>query len=159
VSALSKISIPDEFAVSRAGALKATLRVVPNSSSAHKGSKWSASCEWRGQSFEAVSRSGASHALCRKLVEAGCPDRPLEVFNAEGRLSLTFKSIHRAAGRTIKESASCPIATVPYQPHPHATLPPEGQNRGISPPEVPGEGSGNSRVYGESSIGLAPWPL
>ena len=78
--------------------IKAVLRIVPNSRTPKRASRWSATCEWDGRTFEATSRSGATYSLCRALVAAGCPDLPMQVFGPDGRLQLTFPSIGAAAG-------------------------------------------------------------
>ena len=94
----------------------AVMTLVPGTRAAERGSLWSASCDWSGQTFEARCRSGAAYKLCRLLVAAGIPDQPLQVFNAKGQIDLTFTSIHMAAGRRIVEGNRTPIANVPYAP-------------------------------------------
>jgi hypothetical protein len=64
------------------------------------------SCEWQGQRFEARSAHGASNALCRQLVAAGCPDQALHVFHSAGAYRFTQRSIHEAAKWTYGDGAS-----------------------------------------------------
>lgn len=114
--------------------LTAMMALVPNSRGVERGSLGKATCEWNGRSFEAVSRSGASYALCRELVSAGCPDMPMEVLGENGKAQLSVRSIHRAAGVTIEESANKPIHAGRYRPLPQemaAACCGEAQNRGV----------------------------
>jgi len=147
--------------------IKATMRVIPNSRTPKRGSRWSAICEWNGRTFEATSRSGASFALCRELVAAGCPDQPMEVWASRytgpvdpstgiveivpTHPTLRIASIHKAAGRTIKESDKVPVREATYEPHPGASVTGDGQKQAISPSEVPEEGSGELRVHGPNA--------
>ena len=59
-----------------------------------------AEAEWDGRVFRAASSHGASMALARQLVAAGCPDQPWHV---PGRLH--GRSLHRLARLTIEEGA------------------------------------------------------
>jgi hypothetical protein len=118
--------------------INATLEVLPNSRTAKSGSIWIASCRWNGRAFEARSRNGASFALYRQLVAARCPDQALRVYGPEGRLQLTFPSIHRAAGQTVIEGSKTPISHAPYRDGPGAGTEGGGQTGGISPSGVPG---------------------
>jgi hypothetical protein len=78
-------------------------------------------CEWNGRRFLANSRHGATFALCRKLVAAGCPDMAMQVYReTDGIHQYTFKSIHRAAGRTIRESAAHVAREVAFVEPPQA---------------------------------------
>lgn len=61
-------------------------------------------CEWNGRHFEAEYPGEAAHPLCRKLVEAGCPDGSMEVFNVAGRLLFSLGSIHEAAKWNISST-------------------------------------------------------
>lgn len=61
-------------------------------------------CEWDGRHFEAEYPGEAAHPLCRLLVEAGCPDGPMEVFNLAGWLLFTLWSIHEAAKWNISSA-------------------------------------------------------
>ncbi len=107
---------------------------LPNSRGAERGSLWKATCEWNGRTFEASSRSGASYALCRELVSAGCPDMPMEVRGENGKVQLIIRSIHKAAGLTIEESTNKPIHAARYRPLPQEMASAycgEAQNRGV----------------------------
>ena len=147
--------------------IKATMRVIPNSRTSKRGGRWSATCEWNGRTFEATSWTGASFALCRELVAAGCPDQPMEVWASRytgpvdpntgigvelvpAHPSLRIASVHKAAGHTIREDAQHPIHQEAYRPHPGAGLRATGQTGAISLPEVPKEGSGELRAHGEN---------
>lgn len=161
MTTVSAIRPAPEAAVSRA-VIKAVLHLILNTRTPNKDSKWRASCQWDGRTFEAVSRNGAAYALCRKLLEARCPDQAMEVWASRyiggGEVevmpkspSLRFAFIHAAAARTIEENAQTPIRTRTYRaPGIDAGGVPAAQRGANSPPEVPEEGSGKLRVYGES---------
>lgn len=112
-----------------------TLRMIPNSRTPERGSVWLSSCEWNGRRFQAPSRGGAVHDLCRVLVAAGVPDMPMHVVGEDGKLRLTYHSIHQAAGRTIKEGARTPIRSDPFIPplSERATTPAFAQNQDVRP--------------------------
>lgn len=97
-------------------ALTAIITLVPDSRTPERGSLWRASCEWAGRTITAESRSAASHALCRELVAAGCPDLPLVISGSEGKERMRVQSIHRAARYTIRETDSQRIRMALYQP-------------------------------------------
>jgi hypothetical protein len=53
--------------------------------------------------FEAGSRYGATMAVARQLVEAGCPDQPWEA-GRPGKRDLIGPSLHRLARLTVVEN-------------------------------------------------------
>jgi hypothetical protein len=59
--------------------------------------------EFRGKKLTAKSRHGSEFALCRQLIDLGCPDGELIVTNPAGTELMRFTSIHKAAQSTIKE--------------------------------------------------------
>ncbi len=63
-----------------------------------------ATATWNGQPFQARSASGATMALARQLLAAGCPDQPWLCLNADGQPILRGKSLHRLATLTLKET-------------------------------------------------------
>jgi hypothetical protein len=111
-------SLPTNAELLALDGLKAAVEIVPNSRTPKKGSAWRATCEWQGRRFEAVSRNGASHALCRELVAAGVPDKPLQVFDQDGKLRFVIRSIHEAAGRTYLETSNEPMRRVRHKARP-----------------------------------------
>jgi hypothetical protein len=140
--------------------LRAISEIVPNSRSKKHGSAFRVSCDWRGQHFEAVSRSGASHALCRQLVEAGVPDGPMSVFGTDGKLHYTIRSIHEAAGHTYAESSTHSLQRVRYNPRPAFAATRESQISASEPSGVLREGSEpaaeKTPVLGKTGIGDMP---
>jgi hypothetical protein len=126
----------DTFASSTSG-LVASLRMIPKSHTPQKGSKWSASCEWNGRTFEIQDRNSPVYALCRELVMAGCPDQPLQVRKPDGQLELTIRSIHAGAKLTVRESGKTSIRSAPYVPHPSDTVSASKQGDVISPNRLP----------------------
>lgn len=94
----------------------------------------------RGRAFTATSRHGATMALARQLVAAGCPDQPVEVRFPDGRLRFTAPSLHRLAELTISEPDSGALRVVPYQECRFLRLGAapsgvSGAGRGMMPPE------------------------
>jgi hypothetical protein len=87
-------------------------------------------CYFNNRPYSARSTSGAAHALCRVLVEAGCPDQSLEVRHVTSRKTLfTFESIHGAAKVTYSKDA-----LVPWKPFPVASV---ARSGALSTPELP----------------------
>ncbi len=74
-----------------------------------------ATCEWWGRRFEAVSRHGATMALARLLVEAGCPDLPWEA-GRPGKRDMFGPSLHRLAGLTVEENDHHGPVFRPFKP-------------------------------------------
>ena len=85
-----------------------------------RGSRWPATCSLDRRCYEAVSQSGAPHALARVLVAAGVADQPVrvtcdaisgtEIRRLPGHVS--YPSLHEMAGYTIRESATAPVQRV-----------------------------------------------
>jgi hypothetical protein len=133
----AEIPISTDVATSSASCLVATLRMLPGTRTEQRGSEWEASCQWDGRAFQARARNGATYALCRELVRAGCPDQPLEVRKANGQLELTIRSIHVGAKLMVRESGKTSIRSAPYVPHPGDTVSASKQGDAISPNRLP----------------------
>lgn len=56
-----------------------------------------ATCEIAGQHYQVSKRSGASHDLARRLVDAGIPDQPVQVRQVGLAGHLAWRSLHRMA--------------------------------------------------------------
>jgi hypothetical protein len=67
-----------------------------------------------GAEIEARSRSSATHALARKMVDAGIADQPVEIWR-NGRCALRYRSLHEMAKWTIEESATVPIRVARFR--------------------------------------------
>lgn len=80
------------------------LAIEPDSRTT-RGSAWLATID----GYSARSRSGASFALARTLVDAGLPDQPVRVTQAGIAGYVTYRSLHRMAGLTIAEGGSQPV--------------------------------------------------
>jgi hypothetical protein len=117
-SHFSEIKISTDTVASTTKGLTATLRMIANSHTAERGSKWAVSCEWNGRTFGIQDRNSPVYALCRELLMAGCPDLPLEIRNPKGQLVLTIRSIHAGAKVVVRESSRTSIRLAPYEPHP-----------------------------------------
>jgi len=66
--------------------------------------------------YDATSRSGATTALARVLVEAGVPDQPVQVYD-QGRKTLFWPSLHKMAKWTYTEGNE-PLRRKPYAAYP-----------------------------------------
>ena len=71
-----------------------------------------------GRRYFARSRRGAPFALARVLVAAGIPDRPVLVMHKGLRGEMRYRSLHRTAGRTVRESASFSAGVGRYEERP-----------------------------------------
>lgn len=147
----SEIKLPSAAELSALGGINATMRIILDTQTPEKGSLWAASCEWNGHTFEAPSRSGASHALCRLLVAAGCPDQALQVFDENGRHQFTHRAIHAAAQLMLSERDH-PLRRRRWTQNPHGADAAK-QGGAISPSEVGEQGSGELRAYASSRQG------
>ena len=78
----------------------------PDSRTQNNGSAWIAEAMVDGKLYSARSRHGAPMALARELVAAGVGDQPVRVSTDGVAGHLTYRSLHRMAGRTIVESAT-----------------------------------------------------
>ena len=67
-----------------------------------------------GVLYTAQSAHGASMALARQLVAAGCPDEPWEARTPEGQRTVYGSSIHQLARTTIDSNGRF----VRWRPHP-----------------------------------------
>ena len=72
-----------------------------------------------GVLYTAQSAHGASMALARQLVAAGCPDQPWECRNAAHQRTLYGGSLHKLATLTVSHSPSTRI--VSYVEYPDRT--------------------------------------
>jgi hypothetical protein len=81
-----------------------TVTLHENPSGTH-----TASAIWEGQEFSEMAVGGSIFALCRALVDAGCPDLQWVV---PGRIS---GKVHACAVRAIAENPTC--RSVPFEPH------------------------------------------
>jgi hypothetical protein len=63
---------------------------------------------WGGRPFEARSAHGASMALARELVAAGCQDQPWEARTPGGERTVYGNSLYALARTTIEESSGGP---------------------------------------------------
>jgi hypothetical protein len=89
--------------------IRATMRLVPDSTTPDNSSAFIAEVEFEGHHYEARSRRGASCVLARKLKEAGVPDQPMSVLDEEGKELFRWKSFYVAAEKTFGESARMPL--------------------------------------------------
>jgi hypothetical protein len=141
---LMKIANP--ASASSVSGLVASLRMIPNSHTAERGSKWAVSCEWNGRTIAVQDRNSPVYALCRELLIAGCPDLPLEIRNPKGQLVLTIRSFHAGAKVVVRESSRTCIRLAPYEPHPGDSVSASEQGGAISEDEAPGEQSTELRI-------------
>lgn len=70
-----------------------------------------------GRTVRAVSRRGATMALARRLVAAGCADQPWQAVGVDGRLRFHGPSLHRLAGLTIREDDRVGPLLEAYRPY------------------------------------------
>jgi hypothetical protein len=107
------LMLPSTAELLALGGLIARFRVIRDGDRIGIEEAW---CDWQGRHFKASSRHGATHALCRELVGAGCPDVAMQVYrDSDGAYQYTFRSIHRAAERTIWESGTRPAASAQFK--------------------------------------------
>ena len=78
-----------------------------------------ATAVWDGKTYQATSRHGATMALARQLVAAGCPDQPWEA-GRPGRRDLFGPSIHGLAQLTIHESDEDGPVMIRHGEHPES---------------------------------------
>ena len=83
--------------------MSATEPVVMTLREAKEGADRS-SAFFNGEALTAISRNGSTMKLARRLVAAGAPDMPVEVWGEDGRLRFTSRSLHALARSTITES-------------------------------------------------------
>jgi hypothetical protein len=92
------------------------IHQTPTGEHTARGIAWRATCAYNARAYEATSRSGASTALARILVDAGVPDQPVQVFD-KGRKTLLWPSLHAMAKWTYKEG-DIPLRRVRWTPPP-----------------------------------------
>jgi hypothetical protein len=71
--------------------------------------KWLATATVDGAPYEARSRYGAPHELARQLVAAGIEDQPVQVITGGLAGQMTYRSLHKMAGRTLEENRTTPL--------------------------------------------------
>lgn len=76
-----------------------------------------ATTHWGGKLWRVVSANGASMALARQLVEAGCPDQDFVTTTIDGQEALRGKSLHRWAQLMIVEG-NRGLRRVPFRQFP-----------------------------------------
>jgi hypothetical protein len=79
---------------------------------------YEAASEIGGRVYTARSRRGALFALARALVAAGITDQPVIVTHEGLRGGMTYRSLRRMAGLTIKESGAVPVRLARYEGRP-----------------------------------------
>jgi hypothetical protein len=77
-----------------------------------------ADAEWNGVLYTAQTAHGACAELARKLVDAGCPDQPVEVYLRGGTRSMSCKSLHGLAKTTLTEGDKTRIKRIKYVANP-----------------------------------------
>ena len=60
-----------------------------------------ASATWNGRVFQASSANGATMALARQLVAAGCPDQPWEACGIDQQRRFYGQRLHRLAKLSV----------------------------------------------------------
>ena len=91
---------------------------------------------WNGHTFTARSAHGASMAVARQLVVAGCPDQPWQAVSPAGQRLLHGGSLHRLARLAVSETDGR-TRIVPYAPDPRFPVEGADQDGGRLPDEVP----------------------
>lgn len=84
-----------------------------------RGVAWKASATVDGETFNTASRSGATTALARVLVNADIADQPVEVYD-QGRKTLRWPSLHAMAQWTYSEGDSV-LHRIRWRPNPNAS--------------------------------------
>jgi hypothetical protein len=99
---------------------KISVRVSPISGTTtqERGVIWEAVAHADNWRYTVQDRGNPVRTLCRELVHLGIPDAEMTVYDQHGRLALTFKSFHRAAKRTLKESVKHPIKLAKFEEFP-----------------------------------------
>jgi hypothetical protein len=82
-----------------------------------------ATTTYNGLLYVTASANGATMALARQLVAAGCPDQPWEARNAEGQRTVYGSSLHALARTTISKDGRF----VRWQPRPDITYAEDAQ--------------------------------
>ena len=80
--------------------------------SANKSCKWVAETIVNGRTYMATSRMAPANDIARQLVADGVPDAPMHVYTAGLEGALVWRSFHKAAERTYRESATEPVRQV-----------------------------------------------
>lgn len=78
-----------------------------------------ATTAWGGQKYSAQTANGASMAVARQLVAAGCPDQPWECRNAAHQRTIFGRSLHALAKLTVTHGNTGP-RFVAYREYPGA---------------------------------------
>jgi hypothetical protein len=76
-----------------------------------------ASAEWGGELFSVRTPRGATMALARRLVAAGCPNQSWEAYDREGKRLLFGPNLHSLATWTYVEGDR-PLKMVPHVERP-----------------------------------------
>jgi len=80
-----------------------------------------ATADWNAQHFSVEAR-GATTALARSLVAAGCPDQPWEAYTPSGVRGLYGKNLFAWSQRMLAEDDRNGLRFVRYREHPMIAL-------------------------------------
>jgi hypothetical protein len=91
------------------------LRPSQETLSSGKSCKWVAEAIVNGRTYTATSRMAPANDIARQLVADNVPDAPMHIYTAGLKGCLVWPSFHRAAERTIEESATKPVHGVRWR--------------------------------------------
>src|SRR5215469_8136684 len=80
----------------------------------NKSCKWIAEAIVGGKTYAATSRMAPANDIARQLVKAGIPDSDMLVYTFGLRGCFTWQSFHKAAKRTVRESGTTPVKSIPW---------------------------------------------
>ena len=82
---------------------------------ANKSCKWVAEAIVNGRTYIATSRMAPANEIARQLVADGVPDAPMQVYTVGLKGCLVWRSIYKAAGYTVEETATKPVHMVQWR--------------------------------------------
>jgi hypothetical protein len=83
-------------------------RPLQETRTANKSCKWVAEAIVSGRTYTATSRMAPANDIARQLVADGVSDAPMQVYTAGLRGYLVHRSLYKAAGFTIEDTATKP---------------------------------------------------
>ena len=98
--------------------IRCAVSPITGTTTPERGVTWEATVQVDNSRHRVTSRSNPARDMCRELVRLGIPDDAMQVYDQQGRLALTYASFHKAAERTLRESARQPIKLVRFQEYP-----------------------------------------
>src|SRR5215831_20072281 len=82
---------------------------------ASKSCKWVAEAIVNGRTYTTTSRMAPANEIARQLVADGVPDAPMQVYTAGLKGCLIWRTFHKAAERTIEETATKPVHMIRWR--------------------------------------------